>query len=121
MKKKPVKKSLREQAIDSIWDEIDAVITDFKDALEVSYFVQPDGVIVSNEGGSTLCWNDEPLKRVLYLDGSDWRDEISDSEKEDEDYDEDDYFDPDYSYYSDLMETAISQIDEGYFDDEEES
>jgi len=97
---------------------MDEVIDDLKDAIEVGYFVQPDGVIVSNDGGSTLCLDDEPLERILYLDGSDWRDEISDSEKEEEDYAEDDYFDPDDGYYLNLMEAAINEIEVGYFDDE---
>lgn len=44
---------------------------DLKDAVEVCYFVQPDGEKVSNEGGSILCLEDDPLKRILYLDGSD--------------------------------------------------
>ena len=112
--------SLREQVVDSIWDKIDAVIDDLKDAIEVGYFVQPDGEIVINEGSSTLCLDDEPLELILYLDGSDWRDEISYSEKEEEDYDEDDYFDPDDSYYLNLMEAVINEIEVGYFDDEEE-
>ncbi|GAB1431585.1 hypothetical protein MASR2M29_02100 [Spirochaetota bacterium] len=111
--------SLRQQAVDSVRAIINEVIDDLKVAIEIGYFIQPDGLIVSNEGGSTLCWNDEPLERVLYLDGSNWRDQISDSEKEEDDFDDDEFFDVDDSYYSDLMEEAINQIEVGYFDDEE--
>ena len=122
MKKTEKKLTLRERAIEAIDSEMDTVIADVKDAVEVSYFVQPDGVIVSNEGNSTLCLNDEPLVCVLYLDGSDWRDSIPDSEKEEEDYDEDDYFDSTETenYYYCRIEEAISNIEEGYFDDETE-
>lgn len=36
---------------------------------------------------------------------------------EEDDYDEDDYFDLESSFYTDVMEAEIKEIEVGYFDD----